>query len=167
MDRISRSDPMGFLNLTSTRLSNLVSDVPAVPLFELVLRAIPVPTRQCAWLALVCPVAWPNKSRFGGRSDCRREGEAGGGFSVVPGWYRACARRQIPGSGFGIAWSLFVHFESDVLHGIIVLHRGREWRPPERVRSLCSQQSLVTVCLPRSSSSNKRSGAELQPRLWM
>ena len=44
--------PIGLLSLTSAGLSNLVSNVPAVLLFEPVLRAMPAVSRQSAWLAL-------------------------------------------------------------------------------------------------------------------
>lgn len=44
--------PIGLLSLTSAGLSNLVSNVPAVLLFEPVLRAMPAFSRQSAWLAL-------------------------------------------------------------------------------------------------------------------
>jgi Na+/H+ antiporter NhaD/arsenite permease-like protein len=44
--------PIGLLSLASAGLSNLVSNVPAVLLFEPVLHAMPAVSRQSAWLAL-------------------------------------------------------------------------------------------------------------------
>jgi Na+/H+ antiporter NhaD/arsenite permease-like protein len=44
--------PIDLLSVASAALSNLVSNVPAVLLFEPVLRAIPPASRQNAWLAL-------------------------------------------------------------------------------------------------------------------
>ena len=44
--------PVDLLSLVSAVLSNLVSNVPAVLLFEPVIRAVPQPARQTAWLAL-------------------------------------------------------------------------------------------------------------------
>jgi Na+/H+ antiporter NhaD/arsenite permease-like protein len=46
------SHPISLLSLTSAGLSNLVSNVPAVLLFEPVLAAVPAPARSSAWLAL-------------------------------------------------------------------------------------------------------------------
>jgi Na+/H+ antiporter NhaD/arsenite permease-like protein len=47
-----QSHPVGLLSLASAALSNLVSNVPAVLLFEPLLRAMPLAARQSAWLAL-------------------------------------------------------------------------------------------------------------------
>ena len=44
--------PIDLLSMASAALSNLVSNVPAVLLFEPVMRAIPPASRQNAWLAL-------------------------------------------------------------------------------------------------------------------
>ena len=44
--------PVGLLSLVSAALSNLVSNVPAVLLLDPVARAVPVPSREAAWLAL-------------------------------------------------------------------------------------------------------------------
>ncbi len=47
-----QSHPVGLLSLASAALSSLVSNVPAVLLFEPLLRAMPPAARQSAWLAL-------------------------------------------------------------------------------------------------------------------
>ncbi|HXE54307.1 MAG TPA: anion transporter, partial [Tepidisphaeraceae bacterium] len=44
--------PVGLLSGVSAALSNLVSNVPAVLLFEPVMRAMPAPSQTTAWLAL-------------------------------------------------------------------------------------------------------------------
>lgn len=44
--------PVGALSVASTALSNLVSNVPAVLLFEPVVRAMPLANQSTAWLAL-------------------------------------------------------------------------------------------------------------------
>ncbi|HEX5268932.1 MAG TPA: anion transporter [Gemmataceae bacterium] len=44
--------PVGLLSLVSAGLSNVVSNVPAVLLMEPVVRAVPEPSRETAWLAL-------------------------------------------------------------------------------------------------------------------
>jgi Na+/H+ antiporter NhaD/arsenite permease-like protein len=46
------SRPVDVLSLVSAGLSNLVSNVPAVLLMEPVLKAIPAPSQETAWLAL-------------------------------------------------------------------------------------------------------------------
>ncbi len=46
------SHPIDLLSAASALLSNLVSNVPAVLLFEPVMHAIPAPQQQTAWLAL-------------------------------------------------------------------------------------------------------------------
>ena len=95
---------------------------------------MPVPTRQGARLALACPATWPNKSRF--VADLIVVEKAEGMRISSREYYRHDAPVTFLSLGFGIAWLLFVHFESDVLHGIIVRLRGREWRPPERSAAL-------------------------------
>src|SRR5439155_7839161 len=44
--------PVSVLSLVSAGLSNLVSNVPAVLLFEPVVRAMPAASQETAWLAL-------------------------------------------------------------------------------------------------------------------
>jgi Na+/H+ antiporter NhaD/arsenite permease-like protein len=44
--------PVDLLSMVSAALSNLVSNVPAVLLFEPVLRAMPAVNQETAWLAL-------------------------------------------------------------------------------------------------------------------
>jgi len=50
-DFLSR-DPVGLLSLVSAALSNLVSNVPAVLLFEPVIKGMAAATQETAWLAL-------------------------------------------------------------------------------------------------------------------
>lgn len=49
---VLRDHPVGLLSLVSAGLSNLVSNVPAVLLFEPVVKAMPPATQETAWLAL-------------------------------------------------------------------------------------------------------------------
>jgi Na+/H+ antiporter NhaD/arsenite permease-like protein len=50
--RFIQDHPVSLLSLAAAALSNLVSNVPAVLLFEPVLRSVPAASRQTAWLAL-------------------------------------------------------------------------------------------------------------------
>ena len=50
--RFIQNHPVGLLSVASAVLSNLVSNVPAVLLFEPVLHALPASLQQTAWLAL-------------------------------------------------------------------------------------------------------------------
>ena len=50
--RLLHDSPVGILSLLSASLSNLVSNVPAVLLFEPVIPAMPAELRETAWLAL-------------------------------------------------------------------------------------------------------------------
>ncbi len=105
--------PVGLLSLASAALSNLVSNVPAVLLFEPVLRTVPESVRQSAWLALAMSSTLAGNLTILGSvanlivvEKARREG-------ITISFWEYC-KAGIPVTfltlGLGIGWLLFVHY---------------------------------------------------------
>ncbi len=105
--------PINLLSIASAVLSNLVSNVPAVLLFEPVLRAIPQASQQSAWLALAMSSTFAGNLTVLGSvanlivvENARREG-----FSIS--FWEYC-KAGIPVTiltlALGIGWLMFVHY---------------------------------------------------------
>jgi len=105
--------PISLLSLTSAGLSNLVSNVPAVLLLEPVIRAMPGPGRQSAWLALAMSSTLAGNLTILGSvanlivvEKAKREG------TTI--WFWEYCRVGVPVTfltlGIGIAWLLLVHY---------------------------------------------------------
>jgi Na+/H+ antiporter NhaD/arsenite permease-like protein len=105
--------PISLLSLTSAGLSNLVSNVPAVLLFEPALGAMPGPTRPSAWLALAMSSTLAGNLTILGSvanlivvEKAKRDG-------VVISFWEYC-RVGVPVTlltlGLGIAWLIFVRY---------------------------------------------------------
>ena len=105
--------PIGLLSLTSAGLSNLVSNVPAVLLFEPVLRAMPAVSRQSAWLALAMSSTLAgNLTILGSVANLIVVEEARRAGTIVSFW--EYCKVGLPVTfltlGLGIAWLLLVGF---------------------------------------------------------
>jgi Na+/H+ antiporter NhaD/arsenite permease-like protein len=105
--------PLGLLSLTSAGLANLVSNVPAVLLLEPLLGAMPVPTRQSAWLALAMSSTLAGNLTILGSvanlivvEKAKREG------TRISFWeyFKVGMPVTVLTVGLGIAWLLFVHY---------------------------------------------------------
>ena len=107
------SHPVDLLSLASAVLSNLVSNVPAVLLFEPVMRALPASTQQTGWLALAMSSTFAgNLTVLGSVANlivvehARREG-------VEVSFWEYC-KAGVPVTlltlGLGIAWLKWVHY---------------------------------------------------------
>ena len=105
--------PISLLSLTSAGLSNLVSNVPAVLLFEPALGAMPGPTRPSAWLALAMSSTLAGNLTILGSvanlivvEKAKRDG-------VVISFWEYC-RVGVPVTlltlALGIAWLIFVRY---------------------------------------------------------
>jgi Na+/H+ antiporter NhaD/arsenite permease-like protein len=105
--------PVGELSLVSAALSNLVSNVPAVLLFEPIMHAMPAASQQTAWLALAMSSTFAGNLTVLGSvanlivvENARREG-------VTISFWEYC-KAGVPITlltlGVGIAWLMFVHY---------------------------------------------------------
>ncbi len=105
--------PVDLLSITSAALSNLVSNVPAVLLFEPVLRAMPQASQQTAWLALAMSSTFAGNLTILGSvanlivvENARREG--------IEISFREYCKAGIPVTvltlALGIAWLKWVHY---------------------------------------------------------
>jgi Na+/H+ antiporter NhaD/arsenite permease-like protein len=105
--------PVDLLSVVSAALSNLVSNVPAVLLFEPVMRALPQASQQTGWLALAMSSTFAGNLTILGSvanlivvENARREG-------VEISFWEYC-KVGIPITvltlGMGIAWLRFVHY---------------------------------------------------------
>ncbi len=105
--------PVDLLSLASAALSNLVSNVPAVLLFEPVMQAMPHASQQTAWLALAMSSTFAGNLTILGSvanlivaENARREG-------IEVSFWEYC-RAGIPVTvltlALGIAWLKWVHY---------------------------------------------------------
>ena len=101
------SRPVDLLSVASAALSNLVSNVPAVLLFEPVVQAMPAASRETAWLALAMSSTFAgqfDRSGIGGQPDRGGAGPAGGRYGVLFGVLqgRRAADAADAGAGRGV-----------------------------------------------------------------
>jgi Na+/H+ antiporter NhaD/arsenite permease-like protein len=105
--------PVSFLSLASAALSNLVSNVPAVLLFETIVRAVPVVNQQTAWLALAMSSTFAGNLTILGSvanlivvENARREG-------VAVSFWEYC-KAGVPITvltlALGMGWLMVVHY---------------------------------------------------------
>jgi Na+/H+ antiporter NhaD/arsenite permease-like protein len=105
--------PIGLLGLASAVLSNLVSNVPAVLLFEPLMHAVPLAARPHAWLALAMSSTLAGNLTIPGSvanlivvEKAKREG------TIISFWEHC--KVGVPVTlltlGLGIAWLMFIRF---------------------------------------------------------
>jgi Na+/H+ antiporter NhaD/arsenite permease-like protein len=108
-----RQHPVDLLSMASAALSNLVSNVPAVLLFEPVMRTLPQASQQTGWLALAMSSTFAGNLTILGSvanlivvESARREG--------VDVSFREYCKVGIPITiltlAMGVAWFRLVHY---------------------------------------------------------
>lgn len=107
------SHPVDLLSVASAGLSNLVSNVPAVLLFEPVLHAMPASSQQTAWLALAMSSTFAGNLTVLGSVANLIVVERARHQGVEVSFWEYC-KVGIPVTiltlGLGIAWLMFVHY---------------------------------------------------------